>query len=58
MAAEIITVEDLQVFKTELINDIKDLLKELKGQPNKKSPQAHYKTYVLTARFPTPKLAE
>ncbi len=36
MAAEIITVEDLQVFKTELINDIKDLLKELKGQPNKK----------------------
>ncbi len=36
MAAEIITVEDLQAFKTELINDIKDLLKELKGQPNKK----------------------
>ncbi len=36
MATEIITVEDLQVFKTELINDIKDLLKELKGQPNKK----------------------
>ena len=36
MAAEIITVEDLQAFKTELINDIKGLLKELKGQPNKK----------------------
>ena len=36
MATEIITVEDLQVFKSELISDIKDLLKELKGQPNKK----------------------
>jgi hypothetical protein len=36
MAAEIITVEDLQTFKSELINDIKVLLKEQTGQPIKK----------------------
>jgi hypothetical protein len=36
MAAEIITVEDLQTFKSELINDIKTLLKEQTGQPVKK----------------------
>ncbi len=36
MAAEIITVEDLQTFKSELISDIKQLLKEQTGQPVKK----------------------
>lgn len=36
MAVEIITVEDLQTFKSELINDIKVLLKEQTGQPIKK----------------------
>ncbi len=36
MAAEIITVEDLELFKSELINDIKNLLKEQSGQPIKK----------------------
>lgn len=36
MAAEIITVEDLELFKSELINDIKNLLKEQNGQPIKK----------------------
>jgi hypothetical protein len=36
MATEIITVEDLQTFKSELINDIKVLLKEQTGQPVKK----------------------
>lgn len=36
MATEIITVEDLQVFKRELVNDIKHLLKEHSGQPVKK----------------------
>lgn len=36
MATEIITVEDLQIFKSELISDIKALLKEQTGQPIKK----------------------
>lgn len=36
MATEIITVEDLQIFKSELISDIKELLKEQTGQPIKK----------------------
>src|SRR5690606_16500007 len=36
MPAEIITVEDLQTLKSELISDIKELLKEQTGQPIKK----------------------
>jgi len=36
MSAEIITSDDLRVFKIELLEDIKRLLKEANGQPSKK----------------------
>ena len=36
MASEIITLEDLQDFKAELINDIRRIIKETSGQPTKK----------------------
>jgi len=36
MASEIITLDDLQVFKQELINDIQRIIKETSGQPTKK----------------------
>lgn len=36
MATEIITIEDLQVFRKELIVEIKQLLKEHNGHPSKK----------------------
>lgn len=36
MASEIITLEDLEVFKEELINDIRLIIKETAGQPSKK----------------------
>ncbi len=36
MATAIITTDDLQTFKTELLEDIKSLLKESSGQPSKK----------------------
>lgn len=36
MATAIITTDDLQTFKIELLEDIKSLLKESSGQPSKK----------------------
>ncbi|WP_010665473.1 helix-turn-helix domain-containing protein [Marinilabilia salmonicolor] len=36
MASEIITLEDLQDFRAELINDIRRIIKETSGQPTKK----------------------
>ncbi|WP_395050252.1 helix-turn-helix domain-containing protein [Flavobacterium sp.] len=36
MATAIITTDDLQTFKIELLEDIKRLLKESSGQPGKK----------------------
>lgn len=36
MATAIITTDDLQAFKIELLEDIKRLLKESSGQPGKK----------------------
>lgn len=36
MATAIITTDDLQTFKIELLEDIKRLLKESSGQPSKK----------------------
>lgn len=36
MATAIITTDDLQTFKIELLEDIKRLLKESNGQPGKK----------------------
>ena len=36
MATAIITTDDLQTFKIELLEDIKILLKESSGQPSKK----------------------
>jgi hypothetical protein len=36
MATAIITTDDLQTFKIELLEDIKILLKESSGQPGKK----------------------
>lgn len=36
MATELITIEDLQVFRKELIVEIKQLLKEHSGHPSKK----------------------
>lgn len=36
MASEIITLEDLEVFRSQLINDIKVLLSEHTGQPVKR----------------------
>lgn len=36
MAAEIITTDDLREFKIELLEDLKNLLKEFSGQASKK----------------------
>jgi hypothetical protein len=36
MSTQIITTEDLLEFKVELLNDLKNLLKEYAGQPAKK----------------------
>ncbi len=36
MAAEIITTDDLREFKMEILSEIKQLLKEYKGEPSKK----------------------
>ncbi len=36
MATEVITTDDLREFKIELLEDLKNLLKEQSGQPTKK----------------------
>lgn len=47
MASEMITMEDLEAFKEELIEDIRKIFKENSGQPVKKWLKSHEVRKIL-----------
>lgn len=48
MAANVVTTEDLQVFKKDLLEDFKKLLNEKHGQPVRKWLKSHEVRRILT----------
>lgn len=48
MAANVVTTEDLQVFKKDLLDDFKKLLNEKHGQPVRKWLKSHEVRRILT----------